>query len=159
MSVFGMQDIASFGGSALDARQKAAADANAADGSFGEILKQAGSTGTQAGGSAPTASPTAPARHSMADPDQWAATHGAPAGDPAAKSTAAAQLSEYLSMPLSQRMFYMMLASMGISKEQYDSMSPEDQAKVAAQVAQRLKDNAESQKQAVDGKDSIAVTV
>ena len=158
MSVFGMQDIASLGGSVLDARQKAAADANAADGSFGEILKRAASTGTQAGASATTASSTA-ARHSMADPDQWAATHGAPAGNPAAKSAAAGQLSEYLSMPLSQRMFYTVLASMGISKEQYDSMSTEDQAKVAAQVAQRLKDNAESQQQAVDGKDSLAASV
>ncbi|ANN67434.1 hypothetical protein [Bordetella bronchialis] len=152
MSGFGLQGIAYVGGLPAT-RQNNGADTGAVDGAFDKIFRQAAGTG--AASNAAASSPDA-ARRSLADPDQWAAAHGAPAGSPGAKSPAAQQLSEYLSMPLGKRMFYMMLASMGISQEQYESMSPDEQAKVAAQVAQRLKENAEAQKQAVPGKEEAA---
>ncbi|HTJ99501.1 MAG TPA: hypothetical protein VL522_07735 [Bordetella sp.] len=154
MSDFGLQDIAYVGSNMLDTNQKAGAGTNPADAAFDQILKNVANARGQNG-----TSQTDAARRTMADPDQWAATHGAPAGNPAAKSAGADQLSQYLSMPLGKRMFYMVLASMGISQAQYDAMSPADQAKVADQVAQRLKDNAEAQKQVAGTKDAAGVSV
>ncbi|ARP82144.1 hypothetical protein CAL12_15875 [Bordetella genomosp. 8] len=152
MGNFGLQDIANATVGLLNGRpQDKAADHGASGdggvaGGFDRLFKHAAGSGAANGAASSGASGAAGSgnRYSMADPEQWAAAHGAPAGGPGAKSAAAQQLSDYLSMPLSKRMFYMMLASMGISQEQYDAMSPEDQAKVAAQVAQRLKENAEA---------------
>lgn len=157
MSDIGVRGAGYAAADLLDARQQTAADANGAGHGFGDILGHA--AGGQAGPGATPASAGASARHGMADAARWATAHGAPAGSPAAKSEAAEQLSDYLSMPLGERMFYMMLASMGISKEQYEAMSPEDKAKVAQQIAQRLKDNAESQKQAAAHKDEAAAAI
>jgi hypothetical protein len=154
MGNIGLQDVAYVGNNLLDTNQKTGAGANAADAGFDQILKNVANARGQ-GGASQTSSTDA-ARRTMADPDQWAATHGAPAGDPSAKSAGADQLSQYLSMPLGKRMFYMVLASMGISQAQYDAMSPADQAKVATQVAQRLKDNAEAQKDSADPQKKVA---
>lgn len=157
MSDIGVLGTGNTAANPLDARRQAAANANAADGQFDDVLGRAARGSGNAAATA--AAPGVSARHGMADPARWAAAHGAPAGSPAVKSEAAEQLSDYLSMPLGKRMFYMMLASMGISKEQYDAMSPEDKAKVAQQIAQRLKDNAESQKQVAAHKDEPAVAI
>lgn len=154
MSGFGFQDIANLGGR-LPGMGQGRPDAGDGADSFGDLFKKT----SGAAGNGQAAASTESSRRSMADPERWAASHGAPAGNPGAKSAAAQQLSDYLSMPLSKRMFYMMLASMGISQEQYDAMSPEEQAKVAAQVAQRLKDGAEAQKQASQDKAAVTAQV
>ncbi|CAM3413867.1 hypothetical protein BOSP111201_03715 [Bordetella sputigena] len=162
MGNFGLQDIANAAGGLLDGRRpdrmggSGVQGLGGADGGFDQLFKHAADNRATGSAAEPGSSGAAGAgqRRGMADPEQWAASHGAPAGNPGARSAAAEQLSDYLSMPLGKRMFYMMLASMGISQEQYDAMSPEEQAKVAAQVAQRLKDSAESQKQASRDKDA-----
>ncbi|OZI19093.1 hypothetical protein CAL26_15670 [Bordetella genomosp. 9] len=177
MGNFGLQDIANATVGLLNGRPRdKAADQGASGdggvaGGFDQLFRHAAgsgaangvpSIGTSGASGAAGASGTSGAsgagnRYSMADPEQWAAAHGAPAGSPGAKSAAAEQLSDYLSMPLGKRMFYMMLASMGISQEQYDAMSPEDQAKVAAQVAQRLKENAEAASAASQPQQGVGV--
>jgi hypothetical protein len=56
-----------------------------------------------------------------------------------AQGPGAQALTDYMAMPLQERMFYTILASMGVSKEQYDAMSPTDKAALAAKVEDRIK--------------------
>jgi len=49
------------------------------------------------------------------------------------------KLRQYTSGSLAQQMFYTMLSGMGISKEQFEAMSPQEQAQITQQLQDRLK--------------------
>lgn len=46
---------------------------------------------------------------------------------------------DYMSMPLAQKMFFMVLAGMGVTKEQYDAMSPQEKQDLASKVEDKIK--------------------
>jgi hypothetical protein len=52
---------------------------------------------------------------------------------------------EYMAMSDQEKLQYLILAQMGISKEEYDAMSPEEQAKVNEKVEERMRQIAETQ--------------
>ncbi|NQD93334.1 hypothetical protein HP532_11825 [Pseudomonas sp. CrR25] len=51
---------------------------------------------------------------------------------------------EFMAMSDQEKLQYMILAQMGISKEDYDAMSPEEQAKIDEKVEERMKQIAET---------------
>jgi hypothetical protein len=149
MNGIGLQDLELFGGALADRRKTGSTgDGSDAD-AFWLAMQQAGNAREPAAPGPQSGSP-AGGRHSLASTDEWDDVRGTAHtnGIAPSSSSAAEQLAEYVSMPLSERMFYMVLASMGVSKEEYDAMSPDEKAKLADQVGRRLKENAEAQKQA-----------
>jgi hypothetical protein len=52
---------------------------------------------------------------------------------------------EYMAMSDQEKLQYMILAQMGISKEEYDAMSPEEKGKIDALVEERMKQIAQTQ--------------
>ncbi|MFC4277322.1 hypothetical protein [Achromobacter aloeverae] len=56
-----------------------------------------------------------------------------------AASTPEEALRQYTSSSLPQQMFYTMLSSMGITKEQFEAMTPQQQAQITQQLQERLK--------------------
>ncbi|ALM85687.1 hypothetical protein [Bordetella sp. N] len=56
-----------------------------------------------------------------------------------AAATPEDQLRQYTSSSLAQQMFFTMLSSMGITKEQFQAMSPQEQAQITQQLQDRLK--------------------
>jgi len=59
-----------------------------------------------------------------------------------AKSDPVRELQEWAAMTPDQRLFYMVLNSMGVSKEQYDQMSAEDKQKLVEKVREQIKEMA-----------------
>lgn len=60
------------------------------------------------------------------------------------KSEAARELQEWTAMTPDQRLFYMVLQSLGVSKDQFDQMSPEDKQKLVEKVRERIKEMAKN---------------
>ncbi|MFJ3055900.1 hypothetical protein [Herbaspirillum sp. NPDC087042] len=58
------------------------------------------------------------------------------------KSDPVRELQEWAAMTPDQRLFYMVLNSMGVSKEQYDQMSAEDKQKLVEKVREQIKEMA-----------------
>lgn len=58
------------------------------------------------------------------------------------QSAAAQELQEWLDMSPEERLFFTVLASMGISKEEFEAMSPEDQSRITHKVQESLKERA-----------------
>ncbi|EPH5799255.1 hypothetical protein LU674_000330 [Pseudomonas alloputida] len=52
---------------------------------------------------------------------------------------------EYMNMSDQEKLQYMLLAQMGISKEEYDSMSPEEKASIDEKIEERMKQISEAQ--------------
>jgi hypothetical protein len=142
----GLGDIARIDSALFTMQEKGLSGDGATDGSFGSALKAAAGTQRWSGAARMTSTDARadPGRFSIDGANASDSASGGPEG-----TSAADQLAEYLSMPLSKQMFYMVLASLGISPEEYEAMSPEEQAKVAEKVAQRLKENAQAQVKAV----------
>jgi|GEM_PF-4199808 len=61
-----------------------------------------------------------------------------------AKPDPARELQEWLAMTPDQRLFFTVLHSMGVSKEQYEQMSPEEKEKLAEKVRERIKEMAKN---------------
>ncbi len=61
-----------------------------------------------------------------------------------AKSDPARELQEWAAMTPDQRLFYMVLQSLGVSKDQFDQMSPEDKQKLVEKVRERIKEMAKN---------------
>ncbi|AIR68878.1 hypothetical protein [Dickeya fangzhongdai] len=57
-------------------------------------------------------------------------------------SAAAQELMEWLAMSPEERLFFSVLSSMGISKEQYEAMPPEQQMELDRKVQERIKEMA-----------------
>ncbi|MCW2474324.1 hypothetical protein [Candidatus Symbiopectobacterium sp. NZEC151] len=57
------------------------------------------------------------------------------------QSAAAQELQEWLEMSPEERLFFTVLASMGISKEEFEAMSPEDQDRITHKVQESIKEN------------------
>lgn len=81
---------------------------------------------------------------SLSDANQVGTTPGLGAMEPQEKS-ASDKFTEYMNMSDEEKLKYMLLAQMGISKEEYDSMSPEEQAKIAEKIEERIKQISEVQ--------------
>jgi hypothetical protein len=64
-------------------------------------------------------------------------------GAQAKQSDAAAELEKYVKMTPAQRMTASIMKSLGISQEQFDAMSPEQQAGVTAKIAGIMKQQME----------------
>lgn len=62
-------------------------------------------------------------------------------------TSASDRFMEYMNMSDQEKLQYLVLAQMGISKEEYDAMSPEEKAKIDEKVEERLKRIAELQNQ------------
>lgn len=58
------------------------------------------------------------------------------------QSAAAQELKEWLEMSPEDRLFFTILASMGISKEEFEAMSPEDQSRITHKVQESIKERA-----------------
>lgn len=58
------------------------------------------------------------------------------------QSAAAQELQEWLDMSAQERLFFTILASMGISKEEFEAMSPEDKSRVTHRVQESIKERA-----------------
>lgn len=58
------------------------------------------------------------------------------------QSAAAQELQEWLEMSPEERLFFTILASMGISKEEFEAMSPEDQSRITHKVQENIKERA-----------------
>ncbi|MBG6248468.1 MULTISPECIES: hypothetical protein [Symbiopectobacterium] len=58
------------------------------------------------------------------------------------QSTAAQELQEWLEMSPEDRLFFTVLASMGISKEEFEAMPPEEQSRVTHKVQESIKERA-----------------
>jgi hypothetical protein len=157
MNGFGLQDLGKIGGTLFGTQQTGGSTGGATDGSFGTAFDNATQAYSALGTGQAAGASASPARFSLGGAD--GSTEGTTPGAAGSSLDAADQLAQYLSMPLNKRMFYMVLASLGISQQEYDAMTPQEQAKVAAQVAQRLKDNAEAQKQVAQGRDTLAASV
>lgn len=52
---------------------------------------------------------------------------------------------EYMNMSDEEKLKFMVMAQMGVSKEEYDSMSPEEKTKIDEQVEERMKQISEIQ--------------
>lgn len=81
---------------------------------------------------------------SQSDANQIGNTRGLVATEPQEKS-ASDKFMEYMNMSDEEKLKYMVLAQMGISKEEYDSMSPEEKAKIDEKVEERMKQISEVQ--------------
>ncbi|QWT39824.1 hypothetical protein [Dickeya dadantii] len=57
-------------------------------------------------------------------------------------SAAAQELMEWLAMSPEERLFFSVLSSMGISKEQYEAMPPEQKMELDRKVQERIKEMA-----------------
>lgn len=57
-------------------------------------------------------------------------------------SEAQQALQDWLSVPLDERIFQSLLQSLGITKEEYAAMSPEEKMEIAAKVRERLEEQA-----------------
>jgi hypothetical protein len=144
-----MTDISALIGKAdlLDQRKKNTAEAAAGAlgvGAFQQHFNQAlgvnsSSSSSQAAATVGATGSASQQKVGMAAPQSSVAAYQAAVS---AQGSGAQALGDYLNMPLSQKMFYMMLASMGVSKEQYDAMSPADKQQLAAKVEDRLKQQA-----------------
>ncbi|NMU92934.1 hypothetical protein HGQ98_25655, partial [Achromobacter ruhlandii] len=64
---------------------------------------------------------------------------------------------DYASMSLQDKMFYAALASLGISKKDYDAMSAADKLKIADKVALALRQLAEAEQAKQAERDGRAV--
>lgn len=78
------------------------------------------------------------------DTNQVGSTPGLVATEPQEKS-ARDKFMEYMSMSDEEKLKYMVLAQMGISKEEYDAMSPEEKAKIEEKIEERMKQITEAQ--------------
>lgn len=67
-------------------------------------------------------------------------------GAQAAASEAEQEFMDYASMSLSDKMFYAVLASLDISKKDYDAMSASDKLKIAEKVSQAMQKLAEAER-------------
>jgi len=61
------------------------------------------------------------------------------------QSQAASELEKYMKMTPAQRMAAAIMKSMGITQEQFDAMSPEQQATVTAKIAAIMKQQMDEQ--------------
>lgn len=61
---------------------------------------------------------------------------------PSQQSTAAQELKEWLEMSPEDRLFFTVLASLGISKEEFESMAPEEQSQIIHRVQENIKERA-----------------
>ena len=61
------------------------------------------------------------------------------------EKSASDKFMEYMNMSDQEKLQYMVLAQMGISKEEYDAMSPEEKAKIDEKVEERMKQISEAQ--------------
>jgi len=61
----------------------------------------------------------------------------------AAQSEGAAELEKYLKMTPAERMTAAMLNKLGISKEEFDGMSPEQQAAITARITEMIRQEME----------------
>ncbi|WP_343652794.1 hypothetical protein [Herbaspirillum sp.] len=60
------------------------------------------------------------------------------------KSDPARELQEWAAMSPDQRLFYMVLQSLGVTKDQYEQMSSDDKQKLAEKVRERIKEMAKN---------------
>lgn len=60
------------------------------------------------------------------------------------QSAAAQELQEWLDMSPQERLFFTVLASMGISKEEFEAMSPEDKSRITHKVQESIKERAKA---------------
>lgn len=67
--------------------------------------------------------------------------------DTAKPKSAADEFKEYMQMSDEDKLKYALLAQMGVSKEQYDAMSPEDKAKIDKKLGDRMEQIAQAQNQ------------
>lgn len=58
------------------------------------------------------------------------------------QSAAAQELQKWLEMSPEERLFFTILASMGISKQEFEAMSPEDQRRITHKVQESIKERA-----------------
>jgi hypothetical protein len=61
------------------------------------------------------------------------------------QSDAAAELEKYVKMSPAERMAQAMMKKLGITKEQFDAMTPEQQAAVTAKIADMIKQQLQQQ--------------
>jgi hypothetical protein len=70
-------------------------------------------------------------------------------------SSAADQFLEYMQMSDEEKLKYALLAQMGISKEDYDAMSPDKKAEIDKKIAERMEQIAKAQTQAPSSAQSV----
>lgn len=85
--------------------------------------------------------------HILAQEEAQASAGEVSAESAAKRKSAVDEFMEYMEMTPAERLFYKMLAEEGVTKEEFEAMSPADQAKLRDKIEQKIRTRMEAEMQ------------